>query len=369
MTDQRVPASSAAEGSGAPQGAIVMLNTRAKGGMRSVEEGYERDSVFEPWPVVHLHTHDDGAATMRAGLFFKALGNLLGMLITGKVRVVHSHVSYGGSFWRKSVFATIARLFGVPTVLHLHGSNTKTFFAAQPDWRMALIRYQLRRADAVIVLSESWRNYITDIEPRTKLHVVPNGVALAPARERPARADGRVSMLFLGLVGERKGVYDLLEALAKARVQAPELHLVVGGDGEVDKARARADELGLGDAVDFRGWIAGPAKDDLLRDADLYVLPSHFEGLPVSILEAMSHSLPVVSTRVGGIPEQVREGQEGLLVDAGDVDALAAALVALAADPALRNAMGQRGRARIESVYAIDRIAAQLRALYRDWMK
>lgn len=346
-----------------------MLNTRAPGGMRSVEEGYERDRVFAPWPVVHVHTHDDSAASVRLVLFAKALVRLTGMLIAGKVRVVHCHVSYGGSFWRKGVFATLARVFGVPTVLHLHGSNTKTFFAAQPDWRMALIRYQLRRASAVIVLSESWRSYISDIEPRTRLHVVPNGVALAPARERPARADGRVGMLFLGEVGNRKGIYDLLEALAKARVQAPGLHLVVGGGGEVEKARARADELGLGDAVEFRGWIAGAAKEALLREADLYVLPSHFEGLPVSILEAMSYSLPVVSTRVGGIPEQVREGQEGVLIDAGDVDALAASLVTLASDPALRNAMGQRGRARIESVYAIDRIATQLRALYRDWMK
>lgn len=345
-----------------------MLNTRSPGGMRSVEEGYVRDRVFAPWPLVHLHTHDDSGAAVRLGLFAKALARLLGMLLTGKVRVVHCHVSYGGSFWRKAVFASIARLFGAATVLHLHGSNTKTFFAAQPGWRMALIRQQLRSADAVIVLSESWRSYIYDIEPRAKLHVVPNGVALAPLRERPAQPDGRVTMLFLGEIGNRKGVYDLLEALAKARAQAPGLRLIAGGGGEVDKAGARAEELGLGDAVEFPGWVSGAAKEQLLQQADLYVLPSHFEGLPVSILEAMSHGLPVVSTRVGGIPEQVREEREGLLVDAGDVDALAAALVRLAGDPALRRAMGQRGRARIEAIYAIDRIAAQLRALYRGWM-
>lgn len=368
MTDRQVPATHAADGSAQPRRVIVMLNTRAQGGMRAVEEGYERNHVFAPWPVVHLHTHDDGAAVARMALFAKSLLRLIGMLAAGKVSVVHSHVSYGGSFWRKSAASALARLFGVATVLHLHGSNTKTFFAAQPPWRMALIRWQLRNADAVIVLSQSWYSYIHDIEPRTRLHVVPNGVRLVPRNVREVRADGTVVMLFLGEVGNRKGIYDLLEALQQARTQMPGLRLIVGGGGEIDKARQRADELGLGDAVEFRGWVAGAAKEELLRQADLYVLPSHFEGLPVSILEAMSHGLPVVSTRVGGIPEQVREGQEGLLVEAGNVDALTAALARLAGDPALRRAMGERGRARVEAVYSIERIATQLRELYRGWM-
>ena len=106
------------------------------------------------------------------------------------------------------------------------------------------------------------------------------------------------------------------------------------------RARALTVELNIENHVVFAGWVSGEEKENLLSRVNIYVLPSYNEGLPVSLLEAMSWQVPVISTRVGGIPELVREGIDGLLIEAGDRAAFSLAIVTLAKDPDLRKKRG-----------------------------
>jgi glycosyltransferase involved in cell wall biosynthesis len=345
---------------------VVMICTAARGGMRSVVEGYLADGLFSRWDVVLLSPHAEGGLALRLITAMKAFLTFLRFLIKGQVSLVHCHSAMKGSFWRKSVFALVSRMAGVPVVFHLHGSEMKTFVDKQPVLLQRLISWILEKQSVVVVLSESWLLYIKTISPRANIVILPNYVDLPDLQSKTVTTnDDAVEVLFLGLVGTRKGVYDLLPAFKEAIAHAGALRLIIGGNGEVDQARALAVKLKIEDYVVFAGWVSGDEKVKLLRRAQIYVLPSYNEGLPVSLLEAMSWQVPVISTCVGGIPELVREGVDGLLIKAGDQDALTSSIVKLAQDANLRIKMGVEARKQVERNFSKQVVLPRLEELYR----
>jgi glycosyltransferase involved in cell wall biosynthesis len=254
---------------------------------------------------------------------------------------------------------------GKPIIFHLHGSEFQLFAEQRcgPLGR-SLIRFALCKSARVIALSPQWKTWLENFAPGCRVRVIPNLVVMPPVpRSRPREA---YTLLFLGCLGERKGIYSLLEAIALLHPRFPRLRLLAGGDGELERVAARAKALGIANAVEILGWVTGEQKDKLLSAATVYVLPSHNEGLPMGVLEAMSWGLPVVTTPVGGIPEAVTHGVEGFLVQPGDVPKLAEAISKLLVDPERRERMGIAARERVEKQFAAEVIIPQLEALYRE---
>lgn len=344
---------------------VVMLCTAARGGMRAVVEGYRDDGLFERHRVRWIVTHDEGSALHRVSLALRAASRLLFLLLRGRVAMVHSHMAMRGSFWRKAALNRLARAFGVPVIAHLHGSEFKTFHASLPPILRRAVTREFESCARVLVLSNSWADFVRSIAPAARVMVMPNYVRVPTVAARPA-AGLDVIGVFMGVVGARKGVYDLIPALSEALKRAPALCLRLGGNGELERARRMAAELGVAGRVECLGWVSGAAKLQALSSAHFYVLPSHNEGLPMSILEAMACGLPVVATRVGGIPELVRDGIDGLLVDAGDVPALAAALARMAEDAEWRLAAGVQARARVQDGYSDRAVLPRLDVLYAE---
>lgn len=343
-----------------------MVCTAARGGMLSVVEGYLADGLFSRYNVTLLYSHVEGSFYLRLLAAIKAFMQLLQLLIRCRVSLVHCHSAMKTSFWRKSLFALISRLAGVPVIFHLHGSEMKSFVNAQPVLIRRLIGWILAKQSAVVVLSGSWSSYLKSISPRANVVILSNYIDLPVLDNNSLRdSDAAVVVLFLGLIGKRKGVYDLLHSFKSALEQLPNLRLIIGGNGEVAQAKALARELNIENSVVFAGWVSGEAKVNLLRHACLYVLPSYNEGLPVSLLEAMSWQVPVITTRVGGIPELVRDGIDGLLIEAGDRTALSSAIVSLAQDVDLRKNMGLQARIQVERNFSKEVILPKLENLYR----
>lgn len=342
-----------------------MICTAARGGMRSVIEGYRADGVFDRWNVVLLNSHVEGGFLLRLFSAVSEFLRLLGLLARRRVSLVHCHAAMKGSFWRKSLFALAARLAGVPVIFHIHGGVMKVFVARQPRIIQRLIAWILEKQSLVIVLSESWRLYVESIAPRATVDTLSNYVDLPDLSAKVNRSDSVVEVLFLGVINAAKGVYDLLPAFRDAVAKAPSLRLVLAGKGELEQANSMVRALQLEDYVTFAGWVNGDAKLDLLRRAGICVLPSHNEGLPVCLLEAMAWQVPVISTRVGGIPDLVREGCEGLLVAPGDQEGLSQALIQLATNRDVRDAMGKAGRKRIEENFSRNAVLPKLEGLYR----
>jgi glycosyltransferase involved in cell wall biosynthesis len=341
----------------------LMVCTQARGGMRSVVEAYERDGLFQRWRFKSLRTHLEGSALARITIALRAYIEMLCLLSMGRVSFMHVHAAMRGSFWRKSFFAATARRFGVPSILHLHGSEMKTFYESLSTSRKNAVKQSLEKAAAVVVLSESWREFVTKIAPQARITVISNYVSL-PAISPRVLVTSEFKVLFLGILGQRKGIYDLLEIWSAVISAVPGARLLVGGNGEIELAKNRATSLGIASSVDFLGWIDGYRKIELLKSADTFVLPSYNEGLPMSLLEAMSWGMPVVTTRVGGIPELITNNHDGLLIDAGDKTALTNALIRLGTDTTYRVLIGNAGRVRIESNFSDVAILPQLEAVY-----
>jgi glycosyltransferase involved in cell wall biosynthesis len=173
----------------------------------------------------------------------------------------------------------------------------------------------------------------------------------------------KIQFLFLGRIGHRKGAFDLLQAFATLPIELRErARLVFAGDGEVDDLREQAQPLGTD--VEVHSWIDNKRRDDLLNQSDVFVLPSYHEGVPMALLEAMAHGLPVITTPVGGIPDAVTDGVEGLLVQPGEKEQLARALEVMIEQGGMRQVLGRNARARAERC-DVKQYSIQLAAIYR----
>lgn len=344
---------------------ILMVGTdlAAHGGISSVLRSYQDYGLFKAWGVDYVATYEAPGMVRQLRVFSAALIRILGLLLSRRVAVVHVHSASRGSFWRKSLVAALAWLCRVPYVFHIHSGEFPDFYARECGAAgQAWIRWILRHAGRVIVLSPHWRQVVGALEPRARVEQLGNPVHV-PATLAPMRDPAR-TVLFLGRLQPKKGIFDLLRAIPAIRAAHPQTRFVLAGDGEMDAVRTLAAELGVSDAIEMPGWVDGEAKQRLLAQADIFVLPSHFEALSVGLLEAMSGGVPIVSTRVGGIPDLINHEAEGLLVAAGPGPALADAINQLLADPQLRQRLRAQAFVRVGAEYSFQAILRQLRGIY-----
>lgn len=272
------------------------------------------------------------------------LGRMVAMRASGRLDLVHINLASNGSTYRKLVIAAVARTLGVPYVLHLHGADYRTFWSDKRPWLSQRIRTMFEGAARIVVLGRVWRDFVAARAPAAadRIVIVPN--ASAPPVLPHIGGGETAHILFLGRIGDRKGVPQLGEALFRMK-DLPGWRATIAGDGHVEAARARATDYGLTDRVELPGWVGPERVARLIASADILVLPSFSENLPVAIIEAMAAGVAVVATPVGAVEDIVADGETGLLVPPGDVDALAMALTRLVEDPALRQRLGQAGLA------------------------
>ena len=344
---------------------IIILCTNTEGGMLSVIEGYQRDGVFDRWNVQFVYSHVNGSHFKKFLILTKAFFYILTLAVTGRIALIHCHVSIGMSFWRKMIFVIMGKVFGIPSIMHLHGGWTKIFYNSLPTIGKRLIGWLLSTTDVVVVLSESWRSYILEVAPKANIVVLPNYVEI-PEPVVQSKDNTKINLLFLGMVSNRKGVHDLIKAFAAVVKNVPQFYLHIAGDGDVGLAKEYAHELGLDSYIEFLGWVGNTEKNKLLNDADIFVLPSYNEGLPVSILEAMSFGIPVISTKVGGIPELIEDEVSGFLIKPGDIHALQNRLEQLASDLGMRNRIGSAGKEIIKQRFSKDIVLPKLELLYES---
>jgi glycosyltransferase involved in cell wall biosynthesis len=174
-------------------------------------------------------------------------------------------------------------------------------------------------------------------------------------------------MLFLGNLMQRKGIFDLLQAVARLPAELPPWRLTVAGGGEVERCQALAAELGIADRVRFAGWVDQARARSLLAEADMLVLPSYDEGLPLVILEALGMGTPVVCTPVGAIPEVLEDLRTALFVRPGSPQDLSRKLQLLLEDAALRRTLSTNGLALFAARFTLDAFIDQLFNVYRRY--
>ena len=279
---------------------------------------------------------------------------------------IHSALAPAVTVLRASLLAWAGRRRGAQVVVHAHGGNIETWL--RPAHRRLLMRLAMWPAARVVAVWTAGERALVAALGAGKVRLVDNGV---PAPEATAGRSvdhaGAPRILYVGLLTPRKGVVDLIEAsqLLSGRGIAHELCLLGGTPDEGPEA-----EVPVRAAADGRAVIMGTRPPEEMgqayASADIFCLPSWWEAMPLSVLEAMASGLPVVATDVGDVSRAVVDGETGFVVPVHDPSALADALQKLLIDPALRRRMGNGGKQQVASHFSQDVTAAALSLLYDE---
>jgi glycosyltransferase involved in cell wall biosynthesis len=330
--------------------AMIGAAPETRGSVAAVVDAYRAHGLFKRWPVQYIATSGDGTLAQQAVLLARAARDFASLLAQHRRMVVHVHATAGAGFWREAVFMGAALAAGCPLVVHLHGNGFD-----------ASIRGFLARAAVVCVPCEASRTWVRSVARKADVVLAPPPVAVAAVPELAAKPN---LVLFLGRLEAKKGIYDLLDAVAGLRAAVPDVRLVCAGDGDRIGVARYAERLGIADAVKFTGWVGPSGKRALLEHAAAFALPSYDEALPVSLVEAMSAGIPVVASPTGGIAEVVADGASGFLVAPGDRSGLERALRRLLIDRELGARMGKAARETAKARFAPERALAVLENLY-----
>lgn len=278
-------------------------------------------------------------------VFAAAVVRLIALCSLGQVHLLHLNIAAYGSFYRKYALSRIARIFGVPYVAHIHSGRFGPFWNGAGPRLNAAIGNFMRNSARVIVLGSVYHDLFNSRLPDVidKVEVLPNATRTQARRASSRGPEEPVRITFLGRLGPLKGTPQLIEALAKLS-NLPGWTATLAGDGAVAASRIRINELGLAGRVEIPGWLQSDDVDRLLSNTDVLILPSFSEGLPLAIIEAFAAGIAVVATPVNAVVDVVQHERNGLLVEPGNVDAIAAALTRLIRQPELRRRLAETAR-------------------------
>jgi glycosyltransferase involved in cell wall biosynthesis len=274
----------------------------------------------------------------------------------------HLHVHLASQAASVGLFAR--RVFGVGYSLTVHGPDE--FYDARGQY----LEQKIASADFIVCISSYTRSQLMKLSPDeqwAKMLVVRLGVDVTEWRPQPGAChQDVVEILCVGRLTPAKGQHLLIDAVDRLIRQGRRVRLRLVGDGpDLSSLKDCAARINTPEAVVFEGAINQDRIRGIYAAADVFCLPSFAEGLPVVLMEAMAMSIPCVSTIIAGIPELIRDGVDGLLVPASDLDALVGALARLMDSPELRAQLGVSGRARIQEHYDLQRNAAALAGVFR----
>jgi glycosyltransferase involved in cell wall biosynthesis len=335
------------------------------GGMAAAMRGLLASPLAERYELEVAPTYRGPEKLRGLAVYCLALGRLLAWSLRGRGRIVHVHATVRGSTYRKSACVLLAKALRRRVVLHVHSGagDIAVFAGSRGRFSLALFRAGFAAADAVLAVSGASAEALERAYGVSGIEVVPNAPPLVPffRREEPTGEPGAHVAYLGGFANAAKGGDTMVAALELALAREPRLRVTLAGPGELPPAGSEL--IARNPSVSWVGWLEPHEKDELLRAAQIFAMSSRSEGLPMALLEAMAYGMAIVATDVGGIPEVLDSGEEGLLVAPEDPEQFAGALCRLAADPTLRERLAQGARQRVKRLDAVE-VADRLDALY-----
>lgn len=334
---------------------VVATSPNSRGGIATVVKAFRESYLWNKFNCRWVETHIDKSKLHKAYKLLKALIEYTFLL--HRYDIVHIHVSTAVSLNRKYIFYKLAKLCKKKVITHLHcGSQLSDIWNAKYEDIFI-------NSDICLVLSNNIRDIIierTGRQDNIRVLYNPCPTIANPQSTKPRKKH----ILFAATLYKEKGYLDLIDAFALVYKKHPEWKLLIAGNGSQEAGLNKVRSHSLSDSVAFLGWIKGEEKDFIFRSASIFCLPSYAEGFPMAVLDAWAYGIPVVTTPVGGIPDIVIDGQNGLLFNPGDVEALAHLLNKLIEDEDLRAKLSQSSSSLVSSTFSIECLANQLSDLY-----
>lgn len=335
---------------------VVATSRKTRGGITSVVKAHETGEEWKKYHCKWIETHRDGNSFRKLWYLFSAL--LQYIVLLPFYNIVHIHIATTQSAKRKQLFLYPAKWMRKKIIFHFHPSNEKFLFESN---NQILYKRLFSRADLILVLSEQWKRWIKEALGITE-HVE---VLYNPCPKVNRRDDIRENyILFAGTIIPRKGYADLIKAFALIAEKYSNWKVVFAGNGEIENAKRIAQGCGISQQTEFLGWVKGEKKEEVFQKASIYCLASDGEGFPMGVLDAWAYGIPCVVTPVGGIPDIVKDGVNGLIYQVGDIKELASKLDLLICNENLRKSIVKETDKYVNNDFNVSVINKKLGEIY-----
>lgn len=342
-----------------PKVLVIATSRKTRGGITSVVLAHKMGQQWKNNRCKWIETHRDGSNLMKLLYLFSAI--LIYICSVPFYNIVHIHVGLNASVRRKLLFAKIAKWFKKPLIIHFHPSTEKHLF---DDKFSKEINKLFQLSDLLIVLSDQWIKWINEAYPNNHFNFQ---VLYNPCPNvKRANESKPPYILFAGTLIERKGYDRLLIGFSKISLKYPDWRLKFAGNGEIVKGKMIAEKLGIASKVDFLGWISGQEKHKIFSEAAIYCLPSWGEGFPMGVLDAIAYGIPVLTTPVGGIPDLIKNGENGYIFDTFNTDILVEQLNILVKSKEKRKAIVKKADLLLMNEFNLDKIHTKLSSIYME---
>jgi len=337
---------------------VVSPSLLVKGGISQQVKFLFESELAEKYRFNHAVTHIGGNKIEKFAVAIKGAFGFFIQSLFNPPHLVVIYMSGDVSFLRKSVILLISKMRRIRTILYCHSYDFDSFYLRSPNFLKRDIEYILKKSDFVIALSQFWRNALARISKRKDIIVVPPfsdeiekflSIPLNEKNEKPCH------ILFMGAIEERKVVFDLIEAFSEVlKKSGDDCHLTLAGEGNIREIEKIIEEKGLSKRITLAGWADSETKKRLFSENGIFVLPSYAEGFPLVLLEAMAGGLSVIAGNAGGIKDLIKSGENGFLVEPGNIPMLGNLLLRLLADSNLRKKISENARSLVSEKYRID---------------
>lgn len=346
---------------------MIVQDKMVKGGIASVVNGYRGSILEEKNEIFYVESYKDGNKIEKTIKAIFSYFNFLYLILNKKIDIIHIHSSFGASFYRKIPFIYIGNLFNKKIINHIHGADFEKFYINANNIKKKIIIKVYNKCEYIVSLSEEWKDSLALIVPKERIKIVEN-YSIIKNKDviKENYREVKKQILFLGEIGKRKGCYDIPDVIEKVVKDIPDVKFIMGGTGDIENIKKILDKKNLSKNVEFVGWVRGDKKDMLLRQSDVFFLPSYNEGMPMAILDAMGYGLPIISTNVGGIPKIVKSEFNGYLCNPGDKDGFAKSIINLLNDRDMLLRFGRNSYKIVEEKYSFEKHISLIQELYTN---
>lgn len=342
---------------------IVMVGPglKVRGGISTVVNGY-----LETWDkadcINYIPTMKDGSKFYKAFVFLLAIPKLL--ISLPSCDLVHIHVASDASFDRKYIVHRLAKKFNKPTIVHLHGGDFMRFYREASPKKKSRITNFFDEANQVIGLSKVWIRNI-GLMTDSNVTIVYNGVNIPKSDFKKKES---LQLLYLGHIVPLKGIYGLVDVVKRLEDKGYKFELIMGGIGESDILLKKIEDLGVR-SIKYVGWTSGKDKEKLLEESSIFVLPSMKEGVPMTMLEAMSYKCCPVLSSAGGITDILTHGETGMIHDPEDLDKFEENLIEVFENRNMMIEIGNKAFEHLKANYTVETSLKALEKIYESCMR
>ena len=350
---------------------VGMHLTKTRGGITTLIAEILKSPLKDDFEFVYIESQaEDFGKFGKMFLALKAISRFIFNCLRKRPKLVYVHLGSNASLYRESIFIFLAKLLGKKTITHFHAGDLDNYFPFQNSAGQKFIRTALRRSDKLIAVSQESARQLRDLTQSANVSVIANAIDTSIFNNGDSAAKNKpderaIRLLFVGAVGKLKGEKDLIKALALLRQRQPNININIKvaflGYG-AENLKDFCDESGVGELVEHLGAVSMAERIGFYQKADIFVLPTYAEAMPMSVIEAMAAGLAIITTSVGGIPELIEDGANGFLFSPGDVEALAEKISLLLENENIRTRLGAKARQKARAELDFKAYAGKLRA-------